>query len=150
MTQQLLVPNKRRRLVNQTITSAAAIPTFPVAGGMSDPPLFLGDMTGARIAGIEVRVGAFVTLTSLGIIIEQSMDGVVWHTWLTLTAMAASTNQAKMLDSADDQPMKYLRFLPSAAAGSFGSAAGVVCDILYNQFGAKGRLAPPGFALRMS
>lgn len=148
MTQQLLVPNKRRRLVNQTVTGVDPIPTFPVAGAKTDPLLFLGDMTGARICGIDVRVGAFDTLTSLGIIIQQSMDGTVWHTWLTLSAMAQNTNQVKMLDSADDQPMKYLRFLPSAAGGSFGSAAGVVCDILYNQFGAKGKLAPPGYAAK--
>lgn len=144
MTQQVLVPNKRRRLVDQTVTAATSIPTFPAAGSVTSPVVFKGDMTGARIAGVEVRVGAFTTLTSLGCKIEQSNDGSVWHDWLTLSAMSQNTNQIKMLDSADDQPMKYLRFTPSAAGGSFGSAAGVIVDILYNQFGAKGRYAPPG------
>lgn len=144
MTQQVVVPNKRRRLVDQTITGVTPIPTFPVAGSVSSPAVFKGDMTGARIAGFEVRVGAFDTLTSLGLTIQHSNDGSVWHTYMALTAMSASTNQIKMLDSADDQPMRYLRLLPSAAGGSFGSAAGVILDILYNQFGAKGRFAPPG------
>lgn len=145
MTQQVVVPNKRRRIVDQTVSGAGSVPTFPAAGSATSPVQFLGDFTGARIAGIEVRTGTFVTLTSLGVKIEQSQDGTNWHDWLTLSNMATGTKQVKMLDSADDQPMRYLKATFSAAGGSFGTAPNTIVDILYNQFGAKGRFAPPGF-----
>lgn len=144
---------KRRTLYDSALDTGAVLdavgpyPVFPAKGGTNPPGdtvVFAGDFSGAHIHGFEAVTGAFVTLTTLGITIQQSHDGTNWHTYRALTGMAQNSIQEDMLDDADEMPMRYLRVLFAETAGTFGTAAGVKIYVIFSQVGAKGKLAPPG------
>lgn len=142
--------NKARTLYSGTLSAAGQKPAFPAAGSAANPQVFAGDFTGAEILGFEFKTGAFATLTTLGIKVQVSNDGITWYDWLTLTAMAQNATQIKMLDDGDDVPAgRFIRLDFSAASGSFGTGVVTYAKVLFRQTGPKGRLAPPGYAAKV-
>ena len=139
------VANKSRTLYEATLTADAAHPSFP--DGSSSPVVFAGDLKGALIAGFEFEVGALTTITALDANIEHSDDGVNWYVLKALTQSSGSSKTYTELDDTDPKPMRYLR-VDFTATGSYGSAADVKVSVKFNQVGAKGSFAPPGYTDR--
>ena len=143
MTYANKVANKSRSLLDTaSLVADGGYPAFP--DGSSSPVVFAGDLTGAQIAGFEFENGALTTVTALDATIQHSDDGANWYTLKALTQATAAAKTYTELDDTDPKPMKYLRAL-MAATGSYGSIATVKVSVKYNQCGAKGPLAPPGY-----
>lgn len=146
MTGYAPVANKRRTIHNAIVLDTSNVPSFPSGPDSDGRVVFAGDFTGAKVLGMEWLVTGTFDLTTLDGKLQHSDDGSTWHdvdaTNAVFTQLSAVGDEYVEMP-ADTTLKRYLRF--ALTAGSSGTTTNVELRIYYQQCGAKGALAPPGF-----
>lgn len=146
MTAPAEVFPKVRTLVNKSITATETEPDFPTGPNSSNRVVFVGDLKGAKIGHFTWVVSAFTGLTSIDAKVQHSDDGSAWYdvASLTFTQATGNTSAVKQVP-ADTQFKPYIR-IAFTVVGSGSATVVVTCN--YQQCGARGPLAPPGYIER--
>jgi hypothetical protein len=141
--------NKKRRIVNKTVTTSESEPDFPVAGSVVNPMVFAGDFTGAQVGGMEwSAVNGAGTNPTLDGKLQHSRNGVTWfdvdatNVKFTQATSGTATQFVPIPDGKQLMPFLRIQF---TIGGTDTPSYTVQVWIWYNQWGAKGRLAPPGY-----
>lgn len=156
MASPAVVGNKRRKLLNAvTVNSSTNLPAFPSTGAAVEPQVFAGDFHGAEIIGMEWRaVNGAGTAPTLDGKLQHSRDGITWfdvdatNAKFTQATGAGATATQFVQIPANLQLLPYLR-IAFTIGGTNSPSYTVTVWIHFNQWGPKGRLAPPGFAAKL-